>query len=328
MTIRIQQFPFGVGGGGGGLDNVVEDLTPQLGGFLDMNTREIRASVATGPAMIDVASALAAVFRPNRANATTGLGTNSTGSFAAMIHNGAEVFRFNSGGHLSLANINTTVGASLLNEVPTITNPTVVMNGAFLGSGLGGAGADPSMINAGAEKMRWGGTVTSFFQPLEASNAAGPEILDIASSGTVSTLRPNRGTVAGIGGTGGAVDIITGAGLSGLRVGTGPGQVNTVLQASGVSGLFIGSVSGSFGLHNVASSATVPTLLNNHLTESTGIGGVLNAVSMIAGSIERITANATGIGFFATAPVARPTGVAVTAAGIHAALVTLGLITA
>lgn len=34
------------------------------------------------------------------------------------------------------------------------------------------------------------------------------------------------------------------------------------------------------------------------------------------------------VGFYNTAPVARPTGVAVTAAGIHAALVTLGLITA
>ena len=34
------------------------------------------------------------------------------------------------------------------------------------------------------------------------------------------------------------------------------------------------------------------------------------------------------IGFFGAAPAARPTGVAVSAAGIHAALVTLGLITA
>jgi len=34
------------------------------------------------------------------------------------------------------------------------------------------------------------------------------------------------------------------------------------------------------------------------------------------------------LGFFATAPQAKPTGVAVTAAGIHAALVTLGLIAA
>ena len=34
------------------------------------------------------------------------------------------------------------------------------------------------------------------------------------------------------------------------------------------------------------------------------------------------------LGFFNQAPVAQPTGVAVTAAGIHSALVTLGLITA
>lgn len=33
------------------------------------------------------------------------------------------------------------------------------------------------------------------------------------------------------------------------------------------------------------------------------------------------------VGFYNTAPVAQPTSVAVTAAGIHAALVTLGLIT-
>jgi hypothetical protein len=161
-----------------------------------------------------------------------------------------------------------------------------------------------------------------------ASIASGPQILDLASSGSVATIRPNRGTVAGLGGSGGAIDIITGAGLSGLRVGTGPGQVNTVLQPLGTSGLLIGSVSGSFGLHNVASSATVPSLLNNFLSEVAGIGGISGACTMIAASLERITVNATGIGFFATTPAARPTGVAVTAAGIHAALVTLGLITA
>lgn len=42
----------------------------------------------------------------------------------------------------------------------------------------------------------------------------------------------------------------------------------------------------------------------------------------------RIELDTTGIGFFGTAPVAKPTGVAVTAEGIHAALVTLGLISA
>lgn len=41
-----------------------------------------------------------------------------------------------------------------------------------------------------------------------------------------------------------------------------------------------------------------------------------------------IRVNTTGLGFFGATPAAKPTGVAVTAAGIHAALVTLGLIAA
>ena len=257
-----------------------------------------------------------------------------------------------------------------------------------------------------------------------ASNAGGPEILDLASSGSVATVRPNRGTVAGLGGSGGAIDIITGSGLSGLRVGTGPGQVNTILQPLGTSGLFAGSVSGSFALHNVAASATVPTLLPDFLSELAGIGAnVAGSVSLITASLERLRIDSTGlitmfadlntnnfrirfntgrgindqngneqltftqsagavnqftiqnaatglnprfivgggdpnigmeietksagelrlqpgnvdairmnntpaIAFFGIAPVAQPTGVAVTAAAIHAALVTLGLITA
>ena len=47
------------------------------------------------------------------------------------------------------------------------------------------------------------------------------------------------------------------------------------------------------------------------------------------GNVDAIRlSNTPGLGFFGTAPVARPTGVAVTDAAIHAALVTLGLITA
>lgn len=45
-------------------------------------------------------------------------------------------------------------------------------------------------------------------------------------------------------------------------------------------------------------------------------------------STTRLSFDSTGLGFYAHAPVALQTGVAVTAAGIHAALVNLGLITA
>lgn len=64
-------------------------------------------------------------------------------------------------------------------------------------------------------------------------------------------------------------------------------------------------------------------------------GGIVRlnvAVSASAGTtaswVTRIEANNTGIGFFGATPVAKPTAVAVTAAGIHAALVSLGLISA
>lgn len=129
----------------------------------------------------------------------------------------------------------------------------------------------------------------TFFADMTADVATGPVIRNVASSGSVATLIPNQGTVAGIGGSGGAVDIITGSGLSGLRVGTGPGQVNTIVQAGGTSGLLAGSVSGSFALHNLASSATVPTLLPNFLDETSGWGGVSGTISAIIANVEQFT---------------------------------------
>lgn len=53
-----------------------------------------------------------------------------------------------------------------------------------------------------------------------------------------------------------------------------------------------------------------------------------NSVQMQIAGASVIDLDATGIGFFEKTPVAQPTGVAVTAGGIHAALVSLGLITA
>ena len=44
--------------------------------------------------------------------------------------------------------------------------------------------------------------------------------------------------------------------------------------------------------------------------------------------VKSFEADSNGLGFFGTTPIAQPTGIAVTAGGIHAALVSLGLITA
>jgi len=59
---------------------------------------------------------------------------------------------------------------------------------------------------------------------------------------------------------------------------------------------------------------------NNLLVEPTG------EISLQHGAVKKIRTTSTGIGFYGTAPIAKPTSVAVTAAGIHAALVSLGLI--
>lgn len=51
-----------------------------------------------------------------------------------------------------------------------------------------------------------------------------------------------------------------------------------------------------------------------------------SSVRLMVGTTDRVQADGTGLGFFGAAPVAKPTGVAVDAASIHAALVSLGLI--
>lgn len=190
-------------------------------------------------------------------------------------------------------------GPILVNEASSTTNPTLIPERSNLSTGISAVAGELSFINDGLESIRIDASGAVSLRQVGGSflgsNTSGPRIDNVASSGSVATIRPNRGTVAGIGGTGGTVDIITGAGLSGLRVGTGPGNVNTVVQPSATSGLLLGSASGSFGLHNLTASATVPTLLPSFLTETAGIGAnVAGSVSLITSSLERLRVDATG----------------------------------
>ena len=58
------------------------------------------------------------------------------------------------------------------------------------------------------------------------------------------------------------------------------------------------------------------------------MGVVSDGTNVLGIEIEGDTTSIPKIGFFGTSAVSRPAGVAVTAEGVHAALVTLGLITA
>lgn len=125
---------------------------------------------------------------------------------------------------------------------------------------------------------------------------------------------------------------VSGSGLnSSLFVGDG------VMRFRGTTSLNI------LELAHQASAANYLQIINRAAGSApriTAIGGDTNAdvevmgrgssgVRLLDGAgVAQIRVNTTGIGFFNTAPVARPTGVAVSAAAIHASLVSLGLITA
>lgn len=97
-------------------------------------------------------------------------------------------------------------------------------------------------------------------------------------------------------------------------------------------GAFQSVIANSFALQNEASTSANPTLIPNLGSNASGVGGVAGQVALIASGVDCIkvaeAAGARQIGFYVTAPISLQTGVAVTDAAIHAALVNLGLITA
>ena len=100
-----------------------------------------------------------------------------------------------------------------------------------------------------------------------------------------------------------------------------------------VTGDVIANDAAGYSLLDVAASVTVPTLIPNKIDPNTGIGrGSSDELALIAGGlacmrVEEI-ASARALAFYVTDPIILQTGVAVSSAGIHAALVNLGLITA
>ena len=106
------------------------------------------------------------------------------------------------------------------------------------------------------------------------------------------------------------------------RAGTKAWEFSSILGRNANSGS---------AFRNVDSSATVPNILPAVSDLDTGIGHrTANVGVLIGGALNCMEfaniAAAPGVGFFGTAAVVKPTGVAVSAAGVHAALVTLGLI--
>lgn len=96
---------------------------------------------------------------------------------------------------------------------------------------------------------------------------------------------------------------------------------------------FFGTSGGGPLLRNVIASDINPTMLPNRSDFDTGMGQRIADVGvLIAGGVNVLEFGEAGgvplIGFYSTAAIAQQAGVAVTAAGIHAACVALGLFTA
>ena len=83
------------------------------------------------------------------------------------------------------------------------------------------------------------------------------------------------------------------------------------------------TIKGSIAGQPVKAEATGSDTNIDYRIEAKGAG--IASLGNTSGT-RQVQASSVGVGFFGTAPVAKPTGVAITAAGIHAALVTLGLI--
>lgn len=157
--------------------------------------------------------------------------------------------------------------------------------------------------------------ITSTDMSVTITDPTGPTV-DLSASGVPQTLAQvlaagNDGDTGGMTNTGG---IDTG----GASIDVGAGQVtvgNVVIDGDG-NGIDTGGDSIDAGGGIISS----------------GVGGAVATElvrAVVAGTGTTIGVNASAkLGFYGVAPVALQTGVAVDAAGIHAALVALGLITA
>jgi len=221
-------------------------------------------------------------------------------------------------------------GPAILNELASATNPTLVPNRSDIDTGIGRNAADQlSLIAGGVEGFtvaESGAVITNTIRGNLVANAAGgPALFNESATFNNPNVLPNKtddDTGIGYGGSD-VLDLIAGAS-------------NRVRLTSGDStfrGDWAANTSTGPSVLDEAASATNPTIVPNKADDDTGLGSAAaDQLDLVAGGLScmavRETAAARQIGFYTTAPISQQTGVAVSSAGIHAALVALGLITA
>jgi hypothetical protein len=257
------------------------------------------ASTATNPTLI-----------PALGDVSTGIGGVTTS--LSLIVGGAERIHLDT----SLATANTftgdwkaanATGPALIDEAASATNPTLVPTKGDEDTGVGSNGADTlSLIAGGVEMLRLEEGTTDQVLIGPDGSAADPALSFISDPDT---------------------------GLYSVTPGIIAMSVDGIDRFRWVGNQFRGATGGSPSIQNEVASASNPTLLPTQSDLDTGIGWTgTDQLALVAGGLDcmtvRETASARQIGFYTTAPISLQTGVAVSAAAIHAALVALGLITA
>lgn len=260
--------------------------------------------------------------------------TTTSGVFARV--NGATVAL---GGAITYAGLPTGSGAWDVGAGNTLTLTRAVSVGGSLGvTGQTSLAAG----TASAPGVRLGGVQTGLFQAAntlgfsEGGNRRGSFISGVLILG--SGTSPGKAAAGGLRAPGVSqfdanAFFGTSIGLGGADISSWSGRRAVEFHSSalygGSSGSFIGLASNNYfdGTLKYTTTGTASRLQlfgDSIVFQVASSGSADTAISFTS----QLQISSTGLGFFGNSPAARPTGVAVSAAGIHAALVTLGLITA
>ena len=246
------------------------------------------------------------------AGANTQIQFNSSNAFGASAN-----FTYDTGTNTFTVG---PAGATTTIETLAPTGATVAGNLRFLGknaSATNGAGGRISYVGGNALGTGTGGG-HSFSC---GTGRIGGGITFISANGTFDGGVMSFNSGAGnAGGTGGNFQL--NAGLGSSTASGGSFEMNAGNAASsGFGGSFV--MTSGFSLGGAAGDftfiASYGATANGNMYFNTDYGTVIQLTSSLLGDQQ--------LGFYGVTPVAQPTSVPVTAAGIHAALVSLGLIT-
>jgi hypothetical protein len=220
---------------------------------------------AAGPGLLnEAATSTNPTLVPNRASPTDGIGAATAGN-VHIITGGVNRVAIGSVVNLGMAGSAATAALSFNGDFDTGLYHVAANT-------IGGAAA-------GAAVWQWSST------GIEAANAAGPSIRNVAATATVPPLNPNK------------ADADTGVGWVSANIGSlVAGGAETLRWASGtttVTGDFFTSNAQGGGLIDDVASTTVPTILPRRGITNTGLGSSSGFTTFITSGALIATLNST-----------------------------------